>query len=625
MKGFSFVLIFPLLLLVTACATVDQEIEEEFVLRMETTRVPLTSKELSLSNTQRMPEASQLVLLPQPRSLKLTTGFNMQVDPVPAVRFSPSTLKAQGYALLISETGISITAADEAGLFYARQTLAQLQRFYEGTGRLPCLLIEDWPDYPNRGVLLDIARDKIPTMESLYAYVDLLAQLKFNQLQLYMEHSFAYPNHEVVWRNASPMTPEEIRVLDRYCADRYIELVPNQNSFSHMERWLSHKEYEHLAEIPGKADLCATHPGSILLLKDMYNSLLPCFTSKQANVGCDETFSLGRGASREIVEARGKGVVYLDFLIQISELVRAHGKTMQFWGDIILEHPELIPQLPDNVIAMEWGYEANHPFDDRGTHFEQSGIPFYVCPGTSSWNSLLGRTDNAMMNLQKAAQSGLKHGAIGYLITDWGDGGHWQFPAVSYLPLARGASLSWAYDANLDQDLAKSADLYLFQDKTKLFSQALLDLGNAYQLTGALPHNAAPYYGWLLFSPEGKTREGFFSGVSVQGIERAAAALQDAYQRITQAQAQCYDSTLMKREIALSVRMALLSLSIGKARVENDCATSALPVARRKEYAAVLDSIMEEYALLWQARNRSGGLSDSLEKMGRLRHLLVGQ
>ncbi|HNZ47258.1 MAG TPA: family 20 glycosylhydrolase [Candidatus Hydrogenedentes bacterium] len=464
-------------------------------MRTETTRIPVDINATAVVKDRKPPEPGSLVLLPQPRLIRSLNGSNLFPAKEPAVRFDAKTLKQQGYTLDISEKDITIIAADEPGLFYARQTLAQIQRLYAGSGRIPCLHIEDWPDFPNRGVLLDIARDKVPTMQTLYEYVDLLAHLKFNQLQLYTEHSFAYPGHEVVWKNASPVTPDEIRELDRYCAARYIELVPNQNSFGHMERWLAHPEYSSLAEIPGRSDLCPTNPGSIALLKSMYDSLLPCFSSSQVNVGCDETFTLGEGASKAEAERLGKGRVYLNFLAQIYDLVQGHGKKMQFWGDIILNHPELIPELPKNIIAMEWGYEAKHPFDERCAQFARSGIPFYVCPGTSSWNSLLGRTDNALANLERAARNGLNQGAIGYLITDWGDSGHWQFPPVSYLPFAQGAALSWAYDANRSLDLVKAADLHIFEDASGLLARSAFDLGNAYLQTGTSRDNAAVYYG----------------------------------------------------------------------------------------------------------------------------------
>ena len=120
---------------------------------------------------------------------------------------------------------------------------AEAQLFRQFPNGVPCLHIEDWPDFPTRGVMIDISRDKVPTMATLYALVDLLASMKINQLQLYTEHTFAYRNHPEAWAEASPMTGEEILALDAYCRARFIQLVPNQNSFGHMERWLKLPRY----------------------------------------------------------------------------------------------------------------------------------------------------------------------------------------------------------------------------------------------------------------------------------------------------------------------------------------------------------------------------------------------
>ena len=74
--------------------------------------------------------------------------------------------------------------------------------------------------------------------------------LRFNELQLYAEHTFAYKEHSTVWNNASPMTAAEVCLIDDYCTGRGIELVANQNSFGHLERWLKHDRYRALAECP---------------------------------------------------------------------------------------------------------------------------------------------------------------------------------------------------------------------------------------------------------------------------------------------------------------------------------------------------------------------------------------
>ena len=186
-------------------------------------------------------------------------------------------------------------------------------------------------------------------------------------------------------------------------------------------------------------------------MRGLYDELLPNFSSRFFNVGCDETWDLGKGQSKKLCAAKGKGRVYLDFLKQIHREVSARGKTMMFWGDIILKYPKLICELaellgadrrlartassvslPYNVIALNWGYEANHPFAKEAAQFAKAKIPFYVCPGTSTWQTLIGRHDNALANLRAAARAGKKFGAIGFLITDWGDGGHPQPLAVSW-------------------------------------------------------------------------------------------------------------------------------------------------------------------------------------------------
>ena len=53
--------------------------------------------------------------------------------------------------------------------------------------------------------MLDVSRDKVPTIATLTALVDRLASLKVNQVQLYSEHTFAYRDHPEVHAAASPL------------------------------------------------------------------------------------------------------------------------------------------------------------------------------------------------------------------------------------------------------------------------------------------------------------------------------------------------------------------------------------------------------------------------------------
>lgn len=560
---------------------------------------------------------ADLVLLPRPRALTPAPGETAAGTALQTR--TDATLPAQGYRLHLRPDSVVLEAADAAGAFYGRMTFRQLAR--QCADRIPCGTIEDWPDFPDRGVMLDISRDKVPTLDTLRSLIDQLAEWKYNHIELYTEHTFAYQKHPEVWQDASPMTPEEIRALDAYCRDRHIELVPNQNSFGHMARWLKLPRYRPLAECPDGytapwgqryalgSTLDPTQPESLTLVAELYEELLPCFSSRRFNVGCDETFDLGQGRSREDCERRGKGRVYLDFLLKIHALCRQHGRTMLFWGDIILHHAELIPELPKDVVALAWGYEADHPFDSQCAEFARAGIPFLVCPGTSSWNSIAGRTDNCLKNLLNAAQNGLKHGAVGYLVTDWGDYGHWQYLPVSYLGFAAGAAAAWNLDANraLLEDrntLCRALDTHAFLDHAGVMGALAYDLGNANLLTPAC--NKANSAGlFRLLNPGAMRREDWrplewpeYKAVSPEEYLTARAAIHALAATIDRADLRRADAAWIRDEFRNAARM--LQAACDRALAVNP-----------ERLAADLPLIISEHRRLWLARNRPGGLQDS--------------
>jgi hypothetical protein len=117
-------------------------------------------------------------------------------------------------------------------------------------------------------------------------------------------------------------------------------------------------------------------------------------------------------------------------------------------------------RLSKDLIALNWSYEGNHPFARECKLMAAQKIPFYVCPGTSSWNSLTGRTTNMQTNLANAARQGKKYGADGYLVTDWGDYGHHQYLPVSYAGFLLGACHAWNHTGTkkLIQCLALTGD-----------------------------------------------------------------------------------------------------------------------------------------------------------------------
>ena len=563
---------------------------------------------------------------------RVGTGWQIvaatQSEPDIQLQLSDSIAHEEGYTLHIEPSGVQITARSTSGIYYAIMTLKQL--IQQSPQALPALHIEDWPDYPARGVMLDISRDRVPRLDQLFQLVEELASWKINQLQLYMEHSFAYSRHRIVWELASPLTGEEILLLDAHCQRHHIELVPNQNSLGHMERWLKHPPYRNLAEKPEGFDtdwadympattLDPADPQSLALITGLYDELLPHFSSHTLNVGCDEPWELGKGKNAADYAERG-GRVYLDWMLKLHREVTQRGHTMQFWGDIILHHPELVPEIPQDTIIMNWGYEATHDFEGSNATFAKSGIPFFVCPGTSSWNSLSGRTDNAIGNILNAARSGLKHGAIGLLNTDWGDLGHWQPPSVSLLGYACAAALSWCLNTNENIDLRQSLNRLVFADLSETLGGAVWDLGNIYQQIGP-PHINGQVLARVLQSsqadlPKWLQRQATWGGsdpdIRPETLHRVRDQLIALQQVFGRSGSQRHDAQLIHAEFSHVTDMLLHSLD-WLLLYQN---APRLPLHTQ---AQVWERLIYQQRHLWLQRSRPGGLEDSMRRFETLR------
>ena len=523
--------------------------------------------------------------------------------------------KSQGYRIRITPQSVVVSAVDDQGLYYGALTLFQMVALQQG--KIACCTIDDAPDFEVRGVMLDISRDKVPSMQTLFELVDRFSKMKINHLQLYMEHTFAYEGYEKVWKDASPMTAMEVRKLDQYCAERFIELVPNQNSFGHMERWLVHPEYNSMAALPeGGAPLpwggiqrlpTALNPMDercLPFLDGLFSQLLPNFTAKLFNVGCDEVFGLSISRCAQEVEAQGAGRVYLDFLKKIFDLVRKHGCKPAFWGDIIVKYPELVAELPHDAIALEWGYEADHPFEERCRLFNESGLSFYVCPGTSSWNSIAGRYENMRANILSAAQNGLKYGAQGLVLTDWGDAGHWQPLSASYAGFVFAAGVSWSLSANRNMDIAAQISRCFVGDDGG-FGAILVDLGCLYMDAGTLTSNSSVLF-HLLFKDAAYLIP---EGVTIQKLKVVMRKLDDLSARVDALpETGAKEPVMVLYEIQQMIRLLKTACFRGIAMLSGMMEEKAV----NSELQEMITSSAEAQEMVWHLRNRRGGFNDSL-------------
>ena len=516
----------------------------------------------------------------------------------------------ESYELQSNQDGLLLCAKTEPGIYYGLMTLQQiLEQVHKS---VPYFVIQDAPDFEHRGVMLDISRCKVPSMQTLRQLIDQFSRMKINQLQLYTEHTFEFVNHPLVWANSSPLTAEEILELQDYCNARFIELVPNLNSFGHFERWLRYPEYHHHAECPEgfihplsnqKTPFGSTlkpNRTSLGLLRELYDEYLPLFDSRYFNIGGDEPWELGQGWSKKKCDRLGTTNVYIDFIAKIKKLVDSRGRRMMFWSDIVLKQPDSLKQLSRDLVALNWGYEGNHPFKKECEQMAAQKIPFYVCPGTSSWNSIIGRLSNVTENLANAARNGLKFGAEGYLITDWGDHGHHQYLPFSYPGFLIGACHGWNNRGSRHLDIEVGLNSIFFKGTNGVAAELLLELGRVLQLAPSKIRNATIFNRLLFWKMEHEpsvTRP-----IPDRQLDQCESALADIRSRVASIHSGV-DAQLLRGELSNAIDMA----THGIHRLQRFRGAQISTKHLRRN----LTGIIRQHEDLWLARNRPGGLAES--------------
>ncbi len=274
------------------------------------------------------------------------TSDRSQVGKSGVVGFVPAMpgdgLPAEGYALFIKSNSIIVKFADEAGAFYAVQTLRQLlpkeiesEKPVRGVGwTVPALAIRDWPRFSWRGMHLDVSRHFFPP-EFIKRYIDFLAMHKMNRFHWHLTDDGGwrmevekYPKLTSVgaWRvdtggewpggnwNYSELrfpgptvgrklyggfySKEQIRDIVRYAADRFVTVVPEIEMPGHsLPALVAYPEWgcEGVEPFPEPGfnrtnNFCPGKDATLRALEAILDESMELFPSPWIHIGADEVW-----------------------------------------------------------------------------------------------------------------------------------------------------------------------------------------------------------------------------------------------------------------------------------------------------------------------------------------------
>ncbi len=573
-----------------------------------------------------------------------------------------SGLPSEAYRLEIRENGITLTGGDGAGVFYAVQTLCQI--FEQQGGAPECIFIEDAPDVAHRGYYLDVTRGRVFHLDYLKKTVDRLCRYKVNELQLYIEHTYMFAGLSEMWRDETPLTAEEIMELDKYCRERYVELVPSLSSFGHLYGLLSTRTYGELCELENSwkqpfsfLDRMHHHTVNVgdervmPLIKRMLAEYMALFSSDKFNLCADETFDLGRGKAKDLADEKGVHRIYIDHVKELCSFLAENGKQPMFWGDIICGEPELISELPENVICLTWGYEPDQD-DESCRKMAQAGARQYLCPGVRGWNQWLNQIGESYQNIARmctyakkygvgsarAAAGGSSEGStdknaccdsvVGILNTDWGDFGHINHPDYAIPGMIYGAAFSWNQEIIPFEEMNRQIARVAFHDT----SEELVNL-----LAKAAELCLFKWWGAEIFYEKTKL-EAALTEYENQTVTEGLAALKECVKtgRITQANA----ALLQLRE---QIKRTAVCMDASERKFLADCDVTLDGIAIWNEIGAVLaragaEDMTERFALaarleswfmvykeMWRSVSKEGDLAHVAEVVFWYADLLRGR
>jgi len=184
---------------------------------------------------------------------------------------------------------------------------------------------------------------------------------------------------------------------------------------------LYYANYWNFGEFPGSNSLNIANEKIYPLLDEMIGELSEVFKSEYFHIAADESWDVGKGASKHYIEGIGIEEAYLKHYKKIYELVKKHRyKKIIIYHDILYKYKHVLEGLPKDMIIMYWKYEKKKKYPEINK-IKEFNLPLIVSPSIMDFARIFPSITKAEINIINLIRYGYERGIIGEITSSWGD------------------------------------------------------------------------------------------------------------------------------------------------------------------------------------------------------------
>ncbi len=262
---------------------------------------------------------------------------------------------------------------------------------------------------PVLGTMIDCSRNGVMNIPSLKRWIELMADMDYNTVMLYMEDTYEVKNNPYFGYARGGYSLNELKEIDTYAKEKDIEIIPCIQTLAHLNAIVNWPAYRPIVDC--NDILLVGDERTYELVDNMFASLAGALTTRRINIGMDEAHMICRGRYYDQHGDCDRTKVLVDHIIRVSEIGKKYGFTLSMWSDMFFRiasngqyynanfevSEDIKALIPDNVELVYWDYYSTDKkhYDDMLKAHNKLKEGTWFAGGAWTWRGLHQITSSA--------------------------------------------------------------------------------------------------------------------------------------------------------------------------------------------------------------------------------------